>query len=77
LEKVFVVLLDAMGQKFGQHFLHDQEVLSRTAEEIDRLVEQFESTHVIEIGPGRGALTKHLMKREYGLILNEVDTSLQ
>lgn len=66
-----------MGQKFGQHFLHDQEILSHIAQEADGLVEQFECMSVLEIWPWRGALTKHLMQRTYRLILNEVDTSLQ
>jgi 16S rRNA (adenine1518-N6/adenine1519-N6)-dimethyltransferase len=89
-----------MGQKFGQHFLHDQEVLERIVEEVRILVngqlmiEDGQLTvdnwswmmTILEIGPGRGALTKVLMK-EFGygrgdekqaqLILSEIDVSLQ
>jgi 16S rRNA (adenine1518-N6/adenine1519-N6)-dimethyltransferase len=44
-------------KRFGQHFLHDPSVLERTLEVLDP--QPFD--HLVEIGPGRGALTRHLI----------------
>ena len=41
-------------KRFGQNFLHDQNI-------VDKIVEQIEpknNEHLVEIGPGQGALTK-------------------
>jgi 16S rRNA (adenine1518-N6/adenine1519-N6)-dimethyltransferase len=59
-------------KRFGQHFLHDQSVLERIAEAVapqaaDRLV---------EIGPGRGALTTRLLRRHPALDVIEIDRDL-
>lgn len=43
----------------GQHFLTDQNIAERTA----NLVNKSEVTDVLEIGPGKGILTKHLLKQ--------------
>jgi len=40
-------------KRFGQHFLHDQSVLTR----IVSAVNPQPGEHVVEIGPGAGALT--------------------
>lgn len=66
-----------MGQKYGQHFLHDQEVLSRIAQLIEDLVSLYLTTTTLEIGPGKWALTKYLLKQPSRLLLSEIDTSLQ
>ncbi len=42
-------------QKLGQHFLKDTKVLEKIAGQIDA-----GTTHIIEIGPGHGELTKQL-----------------
>jgi len=42
----------------GQHFLTDQNIAQRTAE----LALLCNATNVLEIGPGKGILTKHLLK---------------
>jgi 16S rRNA (adenine1518-N6/adenine1519-N6)-dimethyltransferase len=42
----------------GQHFLTDQNIAQRTAE----LALKCDNTNVLEIGPGKGILTKHLLK---------------
>src|SRR5579871_3472187 len=58
-------------QKLGQHFLHSQPVLERIAKaacEIDR--------PVIEIGPGKGALTGHLLPRASHVIAVELDPAM-
>jgi 16S rRNA (adenine1518-N6/adenine1519-N6)-dimethyltransferase len=46
-------------KRFGQHFLHDPGVIERIA----RAVNPGPADHLLEIGPGRGALT-HLLLRE-------------
>lgn len=61
-----------MPRKLGQHFLTGAGVLHRIAEAVC-------STHcrrVIEIGPGRGALTRHLLLRTEELHAIEVDAAL-
>ncbi len=44
-------------KRFGQHFLHDPAVIDR----IVRAVAPRPDDHVVEIGPGRGALTQRLL----------------
>lgn len=61
-----------MARRLGQHFLVRQSVLQKIAEaacgeHVSRL---------IEIGPGRGALTKHLLTRTDELHVIELDTPL-
>lgn len=65
-----------MGQKYGQHFLQDQSVLEHTIDRIHSQVEQYTITHLIEIGPGKGALTKYLTQINLPQTLFEIDTSL-
>jgi 16S rRNA (adenine1518-N6/adenine1519-N6)-dimethyltransferase len=48
-------------KRFGQHFLHDPGVLERIA----RAVAAGPQDHLLEIGPGRGALTNLLLAGEY------------
>jgi len=45
-------------KRFGQHFLHDPAVIAR----IVRALEPRAGEHLVEIGPGRGALTAHLLE---------------
>ena len=59
-------------KRFGQHFLHDPAVIERIASAVhprpdDRLV---------EIGPGRGALTRHLLAGSGTLDAIEIDRDL-
>ena len=44
-------------KRFGQHFLHDPAVIER----IVRALEVHPGDHLVEIGPGRGALTTQLL----------------
>ena len=44
-------------KRFGQNFLHDESVIQR----IVAVVNPRPGDHVVEIGPGRGALTRHLL----------------
>lgn len=57
-------------KKFGQHFLHDENVIAR----ILRFVPEGET--IIEIGAGRGALTAHLLERTRRLVAVEYDREL-
>ena len=49
-------------KRFGQHFLHDRSVLERIARELAPQPGQA----LVEIGPGRGALTELLMPALHG-----------
>jgi 16S rRNA (adenine1518-N6/adenine1519-N6)-dimethyltransferase len=44
-------------KRFGQHFLHDPAVIER----IVSAIEPAAADHLVEIGPGRGALTRALL----------------
>ena len=44
-------------KRFGQHFLHDRSVLERIVREVAPKPDQ----SLVEIGPGRGALTERLI----------------
>ena len=59
-------------RRFGQNFLTDQHALARIA----GALELAGTEHVIEIGPGRGALTAHLVGRAARLTCVEVDRDL-
>ena len=61
-----------MGRRLGQHFLARQSVLERIAEVA--CPEPAET--VIEIGPGRGALTSHLLSGASRVIAIEIDPVL-
>ena len=56
----------------GQHFLRDASVCTRIADAIAARTE----AHVIEVGPGRGALTGHLAAKGVPLTVVEVDEAL-
>jgi 16S rRNA (adenine1518-N6/adenine1519-N6)-dimethyltransferase len=62
----------APRKRFGQHFLTDPRILARIA---DALTLESSET-VIEIGPGRGALTDVLMARAGRVIAVEIDREL-
>lgn len=59
-------------KKFGQHFLHDTAVLESIA---DAIAPTSEDT-VLEIGPGRGALTELLIPRAGKVVAVELDRAL-
>ncbi|MBA4070627.1 MAG: ribosomal RNA small subunit methyltransferase A [Gemmatimonas sp.] len=62
----------APRKRLGQHFLTDPRILGRI---VDALAPTADET-VIEIGPGRGALTDVLMQRAGRVIAIEVDRDL-
>lgn len=47
-------------KRFGQHFLHDPAIIERIVQALDPQP----SDRIVEIGPGRGALTRRLLERE-------------
>lgn len=59
----------APKKRFGQHFLHDQAVLER----IVRTVNPKADDLLIEIGPGRGALSRLLLPKLDRLRVVEID----
>lgn len=59
-------------KSLGQNFLKDETILTKIANSITTSSEDL----IIEIGPGTGALTKHLSKKESFLICYEIDTRM-
>jgi 16S rRNA (adenine1518-N6/adenine1519-N6)-dimethyltransferase len=59
-------------KRFGQHFLHDRGVLERIARELDPRPDDA----LVEIGPGRGALTELLVGKGSTLDCVEIDRDL-
>lgn len=60
-------------KRFGQHFLHDPAVIDR----IVRAIDPHPGDHLVEIGPGRGALTRRLLaSRLASLDAIEIDRDL-
>jgi 16S rRNA (adenine1518-N6/adenine1519-N6)-dimethyltransferase len=60
-------------RRFGQHFLHDPAVIRR----IVRALSPRAGDHLVEIGPGRGALTSALLEcRDSTLDAIEIDRDL-
>ncbi|MEY4761936.1 MAG: hypothetical protein RLZZ200_1792 [Pseudomonadota bacterium] len=59
-------------KRFGQHFLHDQHVLSR----IVQALSPREGDALLEIGPGAGALTEHLFEAVERFDAIEIDRDL-
>jgi 16S rRNA (adenine1518-N6/adenine1519-N6)-dimethyltransferase len=59
-------------KRFGQHFLHDRGVLDRIVQEVAPLAGQA----LVEIGPGRGALTERLIGQARTLDAIEIDRDL-
>lgn len=60
-------------KSLGQNFIHDENFLFK----LNNLIETESATSIIEIGPGKGALTKHLLKKKYrNIIVIEKDQSL-
>ena len=58
-------------KRFGQHFLHDPTIVDRIAAAINPQ----SGEHLVEIGPGRGALTRRLLNKN-SLDAIEIDRDL-
>lgn len=59
-------------KSLGQHFLHQQAIIQRIVDLFDPKSNQ----HIVEIGPGRGALTKELLSRVDRLEVVEIDREI-
>jgi 16S rRNA (adenine1518-N6/adenine1519-N6)-dimethyltransferase len=59
-------------KRFGQHFLHDKNVVRRIVDSIAPKPGE----RIVEIGPGRGALTWDLLERAKQLDVVEIDRDL-
>ena len=59
-------------KRFGQHFLNDPVIVARIISAID----PGPGARIVEIGPGRGALTLPLLRRTGELVVVEVDRDL-
>ena len=59
-------------KRFGQHFLHDQGILRRIVE----TVSPQPGEHIVEIGPGEGALTLPLLRAAGRMTAIELDRDL-
>jgi 16S rRNA (adenine1518-N6/adenine1519-N6)-dimethyltransferase len=62
----------ATRKRFGQHFLHDPAVIRRIID----AVAPTSGERVVELGPGRGALTFGLLERAHRLDAIEIDRDL-
>ncbi|SRR5579883_803708 len=59
-------------KRFGQHFLHDKQIIQRLVDAIHAEPNQ----HLVEIGPGQGALTVPILKIVGQLDVIEIDWDL-
>ena len=59
-------------KRFGQHFLHDPNVIGRIIAAINPKPDDV----LVEIGPGTGALTRPLLERNRRLMVVELDRDL-
>lgn len=59
-------------KRFGQHFLHDPGVIRRIVESIAPVA----GDRLVEVGPGRGALTWELLARAKAMDAIEIDRDL-
>lgn len=59
-------------KRFGQHFLHDKQIIQRLVNAINPQPGQ----HLVEIGPGQGALTVPILKTAEQLHVIELDWDL-
>lgn len=62
----------AARKRFGQHFLHDKQIIQRL---IDIIAPQ-RNEHFVEIGPGQGALTVPILKIIGNMDAIEIDRDL-
>lgn len=59
-------------KKFGQNFIRDENLLKKIVQ-----LAGIENSFVVEIGPGMGALTKHLIKVANKVMAFEIDQTLK
>ncbi len=59
-------------KRFGQNFLHDPAIIQRIVD----VINPQQQDHIVEIGPGKGALTKLILERVDKLNVVEIDRDL-
>ena len=59
-------------KRYGQNFLIDNNIIKKITDEVSSSSRDL----IIEIGPGKGALTKELKKKDSYIIAYEIDTDL-
>ena len=68
--KILIIMNNILPLKrFVQNYLQDQNIIKKIIAEIDPK----ENDRIIEIGPGRGALTEKLLETKAGLTAVEID----
>jgi 16S rRNA (adenine1518-N6/adenine1519-N6)-dimethyltransferase len=60
-------------KSYGQHFLHNQAILQKIAD----VILKHKPSHLLEIGPGKGALTQYLLKGESQFRAIELERDMQ
>ena len=60
-------------KSYGQHFLTNESYAQRIADAL-QLTDQYD--HVLEVGPGKGMLTKYLLEKDYRLKVVEADPDM-
>jgi 16S rRNA (adenine1518-N6/adenine1519-N6)-dimethyltransferase len=60
-------------KRFGQNFLVNNQIQIKVINAFAQLLEQYQSKHILEIGPGRGDLTRHLIDFDLPLTCLEID----
>ena len=60
-------------KSYGQHFLIDEAISSQIA---DSLLLEAGLNNVLEVGPGKGMLTKYLLEKDYNLKMVEADRDM-
>lgn len=60
-------------KSFGQHFLINEEITSQIAKGLS-LSDKYKK--VLEVGPGKGVLTKYLLEKDFELLVVEADRDM-
>lgn len=60
-------------KSFGQHFLNKESIAERIANSL-QLTDSYQK--ILEVGPGRGMLTKYLLQKEQELVVIEADRDM-
>ncbi len=64
-------------KSLGQHFLTNQGIIDKIANQVRIYTRDLKADHVVEIGPGRGALTQSLLENKTELTVLEKDSTLE